>query len=134
MKRLHPLSSVPSQETPKLKMAGANTCELCGFEPKTKNKSRERRDHLAKKHYRERIQKELWDNYPSCPLCEYVGKDRYTTYRHYIDKHNVVEQYLDRDIRAGRVETIEVMSAGGLAQPPKAATVRVLINEQFHIL
>ena len=57
-------------------------CELCGFEPKTKNKSRERQDHLAMKHYRERIQADLTasTNF-SCPLCSYVGKDKQTIYR-----------------------------------------------------
>ena len=69
------------------KAAGINRstgrpCELCGFEPKTKNKSRERQDHLAMKHYRERIQADLTasTNF-SCPLCSYVGKDKQTIYR-----------------------------------------------------
>jgi hypothetical protein len=68
-------------------------CEICGFEPKTKNKSRERQDHLAMKHYRERIQADLatTDSY-RCPLCEYNGKDKQTIYRHYTGKHKV--QYL----------------------------------------
>ncbi len=82
-------------------------CELCGFEPKTKNKSRERQDHLAMKHYRDRIQNDLTasTNF-SCPLCNYVGKDKQTIYRHYTGKHKVVEQYLAEDIAAGRVETL----------------------------
>merc|ERR1719219_815540 len=79
-------------------------CELCGFEPKTKNKSRERQDHLAMKHYRDRIQADLTasTNF-SCPLCSYVGKDKQTIYRHYTGKHKVVEQYLSEDIANGRV-------------------------------
>merc|ERR1719270_1134763 len=82
-------------------------CELCGFEPKTKNKSRERQDHLAMKHYRDRIQADLTasTNF-SCPLCEYVGKDKQTIYRHYTGKHKVVEQYLAQDIANGRVVTL----------------------------
>ena len=32
-----------------------HTCELCGFEPKTKNKYREKQDHLTKQHFKERI-------------------------------------------------------------------------------
>merc|ERR1712223_98077 len=79
-------------------------CEICGFEPKTKNKSRERQDHLAMKHYRERIQSDLTEvtNF-QCPLCDYVGKDKQTIYRHYTGKHKVVEQYLADDIRDGKV-------------------------------
>ena len=79
-------------------------CEICGFEPKTKNKSRERQDHLAMKHYRERIQSDLTEvtNF-QCPLCDYVGKDKQTIYRHYKGKHKVVEQYLADDIRDGKV-------------------------------
>ena len=33
------------------------TCELCGFEPKTKNKYREKQDHLAMKHFKDKIDK-----------------------------------------------------------------------------
>ena len=77
------VSSVPNRST-------GRPCEICGFEPKTKNKSRERQDHLAMKHYRERIQADLAaaQNY-KCPLCEYVGKDKQTIYRHYTGKHKV---------------------------------------------
>ena len=59
------------------------------------------------KHYRERIQSDLTasTNF-SCPLCDYVGKDKQTIYRHYTGKHKVVEQYLAEDIAAGRVETL----------------------------
>ena len=31
------------------------TCELCGFEPKTINKLREKQDHLIMKHFKEKI-------------------------------------------------------------------------------
>ena len=76
-------STVPNRST-------GRPCEICGFEPKTKNKSRERQDHLAMKHYRERIQSDLAaaQNY-KCPLCEYIGKDKQTIYRHYTGKHKV---------------------------------------------
>ena len=121
MKRVHPSMTSFSQETPTFKIAG-NTCELCGFEPKTKNKSRERQDHLAMKHYRERIQADLTasTNF-SCPLCEYIGKDKQTIYRHYTGKHKVVEQYLAQDIEAGRVETLAQKQA-------KLAAVEVASN------
>ena len=33
------------------------TCELCGFEPRTKNKYREKQDHLVEKHFKDQIDK-----------------------------------------------------------------------------
>ena len=33
------------------------TCELCGFEPRTKNKYREKQDHLVEKHSKDEIDK-----------------------------------------------------------------------------
>ena len=81
-------------------------CEICGYEPKTKNKSRERQDHLAMKHYRPRIEedlKEVTANNYKCPICDYMGKDKQTIYRHYTGKHKVVEKYLADDIAAGTV-------------------------------
>ena len=76
-------SIVPSSMNNKsLNRSTGRPCELCGFEPKTKNKSRERQDHLAMKHYRDRIQADLSasTNF-SCPMCDYVGKDKQTIYR-----------------------------------------------------
>ena len=35
----------------------ALTCEFCGFEPRTKNKYREKQDHLVKKHFKDEIDK-----------------------------------------------------------------------------
>ena len=41
-------------------------------------------------HYRERIQADLAAaQNDKCPLCEYVGKDKQTIYRHYTGKHKV---------------------------------------------
>ena len=102
-------------------------CELCGFEPKTKNKSRERQDHLAMKHYRDRIQADLTasTNF-SCPMCEYVGKDKQTIYRHYTGKHKVVEQYLSDDIREGRVETLAQKQAKEAARAAAADSIVAL--------
>merc|ERR1719450_314393 len=92
-------------------------CEICGFEPKTKNKSRERQDHLAMKHYRERIQADLTEvtNF-QCPLCDYVGKDKQTIYRHYTGKHKVVEQYLADDIASGKIIPLAAKTAAAAAQ------------------
>ena len=80
-----PMSSAiptPNLNNKTMNRSTGRPCELCGFEPKTKNKSRERQDHLAMKHYRDRIQADLTasTNF-SCPLCEYVGKDKQTIYR-----------------------------------------------------
>ena len=83
---------------------GVKPCEICGYEPKTKNKSRERSDHLAMKHYKERIEQDLAKIKDlKCPLCDFKGKDRQTIHRHYTGKHRVVENYLIEDIRNGRV-------------------------------
>ena len=44
------------------------TCELCGFEPKTKNKYREKQDHLAMKHFKDKIDKIIPNSQPYiCP-------------------------------------------------------------------
>ncbi len=83
---------------------GGRPCELCGYEPKTKNKSRERSDHLAMKHYKDRIEKDLSKIVDlTCPICSFKGKDKQTIYRHYTGKHRVVEKYLADDLAAGRV-------------------------------
>ena len=99
--------------------ATGRPCEICGFEPKTKNKSRERQDHLAMKHYRDRIQSDLAnvENFV-CPLCEYVGKDKQTIYRHYTGKHKVVEQYLADDIASGKVIPLAVKQQQALPNLP----------------
>ena len=55
-----------------------HTCELCGFEPKTKNKYREKQDHLVMKHFKEKIDKIFPHCRPySCPAgnCTFTGKD-----------------------------------------------------------
>ena len=99
-----PPAALAASLNPQLRLATGRPCEICGFEPKTKNKSRERQDHLAMKHYRERIQQDLANctNFV-CPICNYTGKDKQTIYRHYTGKHKVVEQYLADDIASGKV-------------------------------
>ena len=74
-----------------------HTCELCGFEPKTKNKYREKQDHLVMKHFKEKIDK----IFPHCrpytcptPECEFTGKDKQALLRHYTGKHGILEQFL----------------------------------------
>ena len=71
-------------------------CELCDFEPKTKNKSRERMDHLAMKHFRDQMINELRKDKPmKCPRCDvFESKDRQQLFRHMISKHKVLDYYL----------------------------------------
>ena len=74
-----------------------HTCELCGFEPKTKNKYREKQDHLVMKHFKEKIDKIFPHCRPySCPAAECVfnGKDKQALLRHYTGKHGILERYL----------------------------------------
>lgn len=74
-----------------------HTCELCGFEPKTKNKYREKQDHLVMKHFKEKIDKIFPHCRPySCPAqsCEFTGKDKQALLRHYTGKHGILEQFL----------------------------------------
>jgi len=80
-----------------------HTCELCGFEPKTKNKYREKQDHLVMKHFKERIDKIFPHCRPySCPNkeCEFAGKDKQALLRHYTGKHGVLELFLREALEA----------------------------------
>jgi len=80
-----------------------HTCELCGFEPKTKNKYREKQDHLVMKHFKERIDKIFPHCRPySCPNteCVFEGKDKQALLRHYTGKHGVLELYLKEALQA----------------------------------
>ncbi len=74
-----------------------HTCELCGYEPRTKNKYREKQDHLVMKHFKEKIDK----IFPHCrpyacpaPNCQFTGKDKQALLRHYTGKHGILERYL----------------------------------------
>ena len=64
-----------------------HTCELCGFEPKTKNKYREKQDHLVMKHFKEKIDK----IFPHCRpyTCPSGGKtlilDSFKFWQHFTD-------------------------------------------------
>ena len=74
-----------------------HTCELCGFEPKTKNKYREKQDHLVMKHFKEKIDKIFPHCRPyACPAgtCPFTGKDKQALLRHYTGKHGILEKYL----------------------------------------
>lgn len=90
----------------KFKAAGTgnarNECEICGFVPYTKNKYREKQDHLAKFHFKERIDLVLPTSRPYlCPDadCSYLGKDKQDILRHYTGKHNILKMWVDSFIR-----------------------------------
>ena len=42
----------------------------------------------------------------SCPLCDFVGKNQQSIYRHYGGKHSMVEKYLAQDIAEGKIEKL----------------------------
>ena len=71
-------------------------CELCGFQPKTKNKYREKLDHLVLKHFRDQLNNLLPQTRPFiCPFenCIYEGKDKQAVQRHFC-KHGILEKLL----------------------------------------
>ena len=120
-----------------------HTCELCGFEPKTKNKYREKQDHLVMKHFKEKIDK----IFPHCrpyacptPECGFTGKDKQALLRHYTGKHGILEKYLrealaakglpyDRDISGSkRKHSSNHDSNGGT----KAKKLQATLQNQQH--
>jgi len=79
-----------------------NECEICGFIPYTKNKYREKQDHLAKMHFKERIDVLIPTTRPyACPYtsCAYQGRDRQDILRHYTGKHNILKMWVDEFVR-----------------------------------
>ena len=92
-----------------------NECEICGFVPYTKNKYREKQDHLAKFHFKERIDAVMPTTRPyACPdpECSYLGKDKQDVLRHYTGKHNILKMWVDAFIKEQN---------GGSSPPPAAA-------------
>ena len=104
--------------------SNSRMCELCGFEPKTKNKSRERMDHLAMKHFREQMISELRKDKPmKCPRCDvFESKDRQQLFRHMISKHKVLDQYLADAIQKMRDEGKQTFGAAATPAPSTAVT------------
>ena len=83
--------------------SGAHQCELCGFKAVTKNKYREKQDHMAKWHYSKRLELIIPQNTKKpflCPDCHYTGKDRQCVMRHYTGKHNVLDIWTNEFLRA----------------------------------
>ena len=95
-----------------------NECEICGFVPYTKNKYREKQDHLAKFHFKERIDAVMPTTRPyACPDsdCNYLGKDKQDVLRHYTGKHNILKMWVDAFIKEQN---------GGSSPPPGAPLQR----------
>ena len=94
-----------------------NECEICGFVPYTKNKYREKQDHLAKFHFKERIDAVMPTTRPyACPDpdCNYLGKDKQDVLRHYTGKHNILKMWVDAFIK----------EQSGASSPPSAAALQ----------
>jgi hypothetical protein len=92
------------------------TCELCGFEPKTKNKFRERQDHLVMEHFKDEFDKILPYCRPYiCPSqgCGYTGHDKQSILRHYTGKHHgILEKYLEEALAAKGITTFGKLANG----------------------
>merc|ERR1712045_1086638 len=82
------------------------TCELCGFEPKTKNKYREKQDHLMNRHFKKQIDQSLVNNnsQKKCPTCDYEAGDRQSLLRHYTAKHGILEKLLSEALEEKNID------------------------------
>ena len=83
--------------------SGAHQCELCGFKAVTKNKYREKQDHMSKWHFSKRLELIIPQNSKKpfvCPDCDYTGKDRQCVMRHYTGKHNVLDIWTNELLHA----------------------------------
>ena len=113
-----PVVAIPAANRP---------CEICGFIPGTKNEQRNRKWHLYRVHYRQRIDLELEATLAGSkkcpfPLCDFHGKDKNSLTRHYNDNHKISEKYLAEDINNRR------MNAGGRII---ASNVKCQICDQY---
>jgi len=81
------------------------TCELCGFEPKTKNKYREKQDHLMNRHFKKQIDQLMVNNtHKKCPTCDYEAGDRQSLLRHYTAKHGILEKLLSEALEEQNID------------------------------
>ena len=89
--------------------SNAHQCELCGFKAITKNKYREKQDHVSKWHFAKRLETIIPQNTKKpflCPDCHYTGKDRQCVLRHYTGKHAVLELWTNEFLQAMNSKTI----------------------------
>ena len=81
------------------KTSGNCICPICRFEGVTKNPYRHLQDHMARVHFKERLERELPQTKPFfCPTQECQGRifsDWQAMQRHYIgNKHGILEKYV----------------------------------------
>ena len=72
-------------------------CELCDFVTQTKNKIREKQDHLSRVHFKDKIDRIVPKCRPyNCPEidCSFVGKDYQSMLRHFTGKHDILKKLL----------------------------------------
>ena len=103
------LKSTPA---PGYQVSRNNDCDICGFQPYTKNKYREKQDHLTKNHFKERIERLLPLTSPyRCPdtTCDYLGKDKQDIQRHYTGKHNILKMWVEEFLK----EQADNLASGG---------------------
>lgn len=77
------------------------TCDLCGFEPNSKNKFRAKQDHLMRVHFMDKINQIFPDlKVKICPAnsCTFEAADKQHLLRHYVNKHKVLENWLKEAI------------------------------------
>jgi len=89
--------------------SNAHQCELCGYTAVTKNKYREKQDHVSKWHFAKRLEMIIPLNTKKpflCPDCPYTGKDRQCVLRHYTGKHAVLELWTNEFLQAMNNKTI----------------------------
>ena len=85
-------------------------CVLCDYEqnPKSKNRARQRLDHLAS-HYQDKIDLNLLAYQVNfcCPVCEKIQSSKKQLYQHYTRNHRIGEIFLADDIASGRVKDLK---------------------------
>ena len=121
----------PAQKT-KIR-SSSKPCEICGREFLTKQKAKERNHHLAMVHYREEIITNLLrskedgenvGNFP-CTKCDYNGKNYKNILEHYVRSHKIGQEYLNKDIEAGKLEA----KKADYAKSPKAKSHNISLKD-----
>merc|ERR1711899_149399 len=82
------------------------TCVLSGLGANTKNKYREKQDHLMNRHFKKQID-ELVNNAHrnlKCPNCDYEAGDRQSLLRHYTAKHGILEKLLSEALEEKNID------------------------------
>ena len=113
--------------------SSSKPCEICGREFLTKQKAKERNHHLAMVHYREEIITNLMrskedgendGNFP-CIKCDFSGKTYKNILQHYVRSHKIGQEYLNKDIEAGKLEA----KKADYAKSPKAKSPNISLKD-----